>query len=314
MLSKGSTGPDVRSLQEVLNFLHFEGRLNTPTPGDFIPLVVDGVFGDATEDAVMQFQKANNLYSDGKVGPITLGRLQAEYNLRSQELNTPLSIATAEQLSLEVGPADKYGEGYAKLRLRSDVMAAYRQVYDAVHAAGGILTTTGGIRDLDASVNPNRSATSFHYTGRALDLFIWSGMKDPNTDPYVVQRIAPRKYNVFARCDATKAQDGALPQPITIPNAVSHRNRVNGISVTGHFLDLTALFAQHGFHPIRARPAFEAGGDYLGAEWWHFQWEEGLVAGVSTFGGELQKIYSKKRLASSPPWAYRDYVWKKNWN
>ena len=50
LLKKGSRGPDVRELQEVLG------------------LAADGIFGSGTEAAVKKFQKENNLAVDGLVG------------------------------------------------------------------------------------------------------------------------------------------------------------------------------------------------------------------------------------------------------
>lgn len=62
-LIKGMKDNEVKILQTVLNKVLKLG------------LTVDGVFGQKTKDAVMQFQKANNLKADGIVGPITRGVL-----------------------------------------------------------------------------------------------------------------------------------------------------------------------------------------------------------------------------------------------
>ena len=64
ILSSGSTGEEVKSLQQRLNVLGFG------------PLVVDGIFGPATEEAVKKFQKQNGLVVDGIVGPQTRAKLE----------------------------------------------------------------------------------------------------------------------------------------------------------------------------------------------------------------------------------------------
>ena len=318
VMERGSKGADVKSVQAILNFLHFQGRLGTTANADFQPLEEDGVFGPDTEDAVMQFQEDASLYVDGRVGPITIAALQAAYGSRHVELTAPLSASNRGELFLDTGPADVVTsggtKGYNRVRLRSDVMVAYREVYDEVHRQGGLMTSSGGIRDRYFKVGPNQSATSFHYSGRALDLMIWSGMSDPATDAYVVQRLGDRRYQVHARCEAARAVAGALPASTTIENVVTYKSRTRGIAVTGHFLDLTALFETHGFKPIRARPAFERGGAALGAEWWHFQYEVGLIPGSTTFGSELRKLYSEAELIPSPPWKYRNNVFGRDWN
>ncbi len=58
LLRKGSTGEEVRRLQNLLN-------------RDGFNLVVDGIFGIRTEAAVKTFQNQNRLAIDGIVGPRT---------------------------------------------------------------------------------------------------------------------------------------------------------------------------------------------------------------------------------------------------
>jgi hypothetical protein len=65
ILKQGSSGPDVKDLQENLKNLGFD------------PKGVDGNFGPGTEAAVRAFQAANGLGVDGKVGPNTLAALQS---------------------------------------------------------------------------------------------------------------------------------------------------------------------------------------------------------------------------------------------
>jgi peptidoglycan hydrolase-like protein with peptidoglycan-binding domain len=62
-ISVGATGDAVRRLQRALR--------RTPNPS----LVVDGVFGPATETAVKQFQQGAGLVVDGTVGPLTWAAL-----------------------------------------------------------------------------------------------------------------------------------------------------------------------------------------------------------------------------------------------
>ena len=314
VLSKGDKSDAVRSLQEMLNYLHYQGRTNDNS-GMVDRLSVDGMFGEDTEDAVLAFQEEYGLYRDGKAGPITLSAIEKTFSTRQIEISAPIPGSANKPLTIEIGRADAYKDGYGRVRLRSDVLVAYNIVYDEVHRLGGILTSSGGIRDLNAHVGPNRSATSFHYSGRALDLHVGSGMQKPQTDPYVVQRLGNRQYKVYARCSAELAASEAIPKKITIEDVVTYSQRAKGTKITGHFFDLTKLFADNGFKPIRARPAFESKPEssFLGAEWWHFQWESGLIEGVTTFGNELQKIYPKSKLVGSPPWKFRNYIWKNEW-
>ena len=65
VLTLGSSGPDVKAVQQKLKALGFD------------PNGVDGNFGPGTDKAVRAFQQANGLGVDGKVGPGTLAALDA---------------------------------------------------------------------------------------------------------------------------------------------------------------------------------------------------------------------------------------------
>ncbi len=68
MLKKGMRGSDVKNLQEMLIQLGYGGYME--------PYGADGIFGDATEKAVLAFQKNNGLDQDGIVGPLTMDKIQ----------------------------------------------------------------------------------------------------------------------------------------------------------------------------------------------------------------------------------------------
>jgi hypothetical protein len=309
-LKLGMKGDVVRSVQEMLSFL----GVHVPGAGpedDFVPLSVDGEYGAQTEAAVIEFQRDHGTLVDGKVGPITLKLIEDEYRAARLALDSPGADSLEEapsRLTFESCPAHGYKQGYSRVWLRSDTAVRYRKVYEAVHAAGAKLTSSGGKRDLNAPVSTGRSATSFHYSGRALDLFLYSGMVNPASDPYVVVREAdPLLHRVYARCNDTGGQ------LLTLTNVVTYTNRKGTLSVAGRFIDLTALFTEQGFQRIHARPNFPSGGDPIGAEWWHFQDETGLIKAVTTFGSELLKVYAEATLAKTPPWQFRDRVFGVNW-
>jgi len=214
----------------------------------------------------------------------------------------------AQSQSIEKVEADAWKGGYGHLRIRPDVAKVYNAFREEVLERGAIITSSGGIRDLNADVGASRSATSFHYSGRAIDLFIYSGMNDPAKDPYVVVREEARVYRVYARCSSDHAEVHDLS------NVMTYHKRDGSLSTSGDFFDLTALFKKYGFERIRARESFESGGAQLGAEWWHFQCELGLTKGTSTFGEELLAMYSEATLKPTPPWEYRSRVFGVNWN
>lgn len=295
MLKLHSTGEEVRTLQENLALLGFK------------PDGVDGSFGEKTEDAVISFQEAEGLYADGIVGTRTMVAIEKalkEHILEQQSPSVDSVEESPERLAFVRVPADKYRDGYDRFFLRSDVAEAYNKVRQQIVEAGGKLTSSGARRSLNARVSPSRSATSFHYTGRALDLHVGSGMERPSRDPYVLTSDDDRRWRVYARAPGGEQME---------LDAVTYSNRTGSRKVKGNFVDLTQLFESEGFSRIRARKSFFNGGTWLGAEWWHFQYEKGLEPEKSTFGNELLRVYSEDTLIPTPPWQYRDRVFKVNW-
>lgn len=71
-LRRGSTGDDVRWLQTMLNAV-------STVDLDMPMLVVDGIFGPATEANVRRYQRNYGLAEDGVVGPLTWESLAKEY-------------------------------------------------------------------------------------------------------------------------------------------------------------------------------------------------------------------------------------------
>lgn len=83
VLKRGSSGPDVLTLQTTLKQLGFD------------PRGVDGVFGAGTEAAVIAFQKAKGLTPDGIVGPGTMAALQTAAAVAGANVNAATAAATA---------------------------------------------------------------------------------------------------------------------------------------------------------------------------------------------------------------------------
>jgi peptidoglycan hydrolase-like protein with peptidoglycan-binding domain len=89
LLQVGSTGPMVEDLQEKLAALGFD-------PGP-----IDGIFGEGTENAVMDFQDNQNLIADGIVGPNTRAalKLQPPSALPPADIGGPFPGVTVEMVS-----------------------------------------------------------------------------------------------------------------------------------------------------------------------------------------------------------------------
>jgi peptidoglycan hydrolase-like protein with peptidoglycan-binding domain len=271
-------------------------------------------FDKILEDAVVNFQTKYGLLADGVVGRFTRTKLQEIYQAKLKSMygsNTGL-VSTAQ------APADIHKNGYSSFRLRGDTADLISSIKRELNEWGAILTSAGGIRDLSVEASDSSMSTSsLHYTGRAIDLAVTSGMENPNKDPYIIiaeddkGRNGSRLNRVFARA--------ANGKKMTL-KALTYENPLGSKEVTDKFVDLTEIMLANGFERIRAKPKFydtvgyPASKRYLSAEWWHFQYQLGLIHGQTTFGSELKLIWQPNQLEASSPWKLgSDLVFGDNW-
>lgn len=83
VLKRGSSGPDVVTLQTALKQLGFD------------PKGVDGIYGPGTQAAVIAFQKAKGLTPDGICGPNTMAALQSSASVAGANVGAATATASA---------------------------------------------------------------------------------------------------------------------------------------------------------------------------------------------------------------------------
>ena len=300
ILKKGSKGQDVTELQEALKALGFNVG------------VTDGDFGPATELQVEKFQESVELHPDGIVGKGTLREINealeqtGEPDLKFKLGDYPDPEEPAKRMKWVKVDADKIGDGYNRFYLREDVAEAFNAFRADVLALGGVVSSAGAKRPLkDSKRSKSRSIKSLHYTGLAFDMALSSAMNNPDKDRYVIEEVGDRRWNVWCKTD-----NEDVPVRKIEGYTYHHTRKI----VEARMFSITELAEKHGFKSIRARRYFMAGGHYAGAEWWHFQYEKALTPGVSTFGGELMKIYTLEECRKFAPWEDTKHcVWKESW-
>ncbi len=302
MLKRGSEGKQVVDLQRALKILGFNCG------------VADGIFGQATQVQVEKFQEEQDLFVDGIVGTQTFQELNSRLETVGEnqprfliELNTDPE-ETFEKMTWVKVDADQLerSQGYNRFYLRNDAAEAYNALRSEVLALGGVITSAGAKRPLnDSSRSKSRSTKSLHYTGLAFDLALDSGMNNPKRERFVIEEIGDRRWNVWCR-----TENESVPEREIQAYTYGHTKVV----IKDRMFSFTDVAKKHGWYPIRARAWFMRGGKYTGAEWWHFQYENALTPGVSTFGGELLKVYSLSDCKGFAHWeSSKNCVWKESW-
>jgi putative chitinase len=94
LLKRGSSGPDVLTLQSTLKQLGFD------------PNGVDGNFGPGTEAAVIAFQKAKGLTPDGVCGPNTMAALQASAAVAGANVSGATATASVAPAATTTSPPE----------------------------------------------------------------------------------------------------------------------------------------------------------------------------------------------------------------
>lgn len=268
-------------------------------------LVANGIVASDSDlpGAITAFQeKEGGLLADGVAGPQTLWVLQQVL----LEVQLPLT-------RLDVRPPPAV-ETERTINLRADVALAYRKLQKDLEDLGGSMTSAGGVRRLSSGANANRSSLSHHYWGGAFDLAMPSGFFNPRRDPFVIERTSPRTWRVWARAE------GAEKRTVTATywdNWTAGRDKT--MEVTDNLADFTDLAAVHGFKPIGPRSTFTRDRNrlYGGAEWWHFQYEQGLFPGISQIGIEILRMShvseTAYKRANKGLWDSRRTVFHQGW-
>ena len=220
-----------------------------------------------------------------------------------------MSAAAPQSDTTRVGltqvPADKMGDGYATAWIRTDLRDAYMSAFQTVKALGGVMTSSGAIRELGAGATAGRSGTSFHYTGRAFDLWIGTGMQGAN-DRYLIQRAGGTDANpeceVLCISVSPQSADPNFDASMLKTGDVEYLVWKKGTGVIAKrrqatYFSLTAVLRKFGWVNIPARTDWVS--QYLSTEWWHFQHHKGLVESASLFGDELRAVWPADKVAKS---------------
>lgn len=110
-LKYGSKGDKVSELQKYLTNKGYKGAHGTP-------LVIDGIFGEDTEFAVLAFQQSQNLVADGLVGVKTWQALMGESTsklLKNADYTAAAKRLGVSELTIRVfGAVESNGAGFLK--------------------------------------------------------------------------------------------------------------------------------------------------------------------------------------------------------
>jgi hypothetical protein len=265
--------------------------------------------------------------------PTTSVDTRTSSKVQVANVNRQTKGAAAAPFGVKIVPADPFENKKLKLKgLKDFYIAAASEarvldVFAAIRAKGGKVTSSGGQRDLNASVTKARGKTSLHYPAIALDLYMFSGMIDTERDQYIVTADPQPDGSIKTWTVFCKTEDPSVPEITLQAQLMVNISRPPGVKaedvrqpcrllppkeVTGRFFNLTELFLAGGFTRISAKSGFTDDPkcrDYEAAEWWHFQDETDLVVGKTTLRQALSRVYTTKQIESSKLKDGLDAVW-----
>ncbi len=186
ILSKGDRGEEVKRLQRRLNELHYNAG------------TADGVFGKQTREAVIAFQKANGLKTDGVAGPAT-----------QKILYESTSVVTARPTAT-ASPTPTVVPGPTAVPTTVNVPVYYVDQADNI-IAQTVLTLYG-----TATVYAQASKVPQGYvllTASAVKVIVNNGVADPASVIFRYQ--APATPTATATATATAAPVTDTPAPVT---------------------------------------------------------------------------------------------------
>jgi hypothetical protein len=273
------------------------------------------------------------LADDDNQNPTTSVDTRTSSKVQVANVNRQTKGVAAAPFGVKVIPADPFENKKLKLKGLKDFYVAaasevrVRDVFKAIRDKGGKVTSSGGQRDLNASVTPARGKGSLHYPGIAVDLYMFSGMIDTDLDQYIVTLDPQPDGSIKTWTIFCKTEDSATPEITLQAQLMVNIARPAGVSsldirhpcrllppkaVTGRFFSVTELFLSGGFQRISAKSGFIADAkcrDYEAAEWWHFQDETDLVVGTTTLRQALLRVYTSKQIESSKLKDGLDAIW-----
>lgn len=186
------------------------------------------------------------------------------------------------------------------VNLRTDAAEAYMKIYKEVKKLGGKMLVSGAGRSLERTAGVGASKSSLHYIGRAFDIAISTGLKNPESDPHIVTVDEKNRWVVWFRTknkdipeielDAIKWEAKPTDKEKNAGTGLSQKKKIKA-----RVFNFTEIAEKHGFSRIRAWDRFyKIGGPYDESEWWHFQFLAGLRAGESIYGEEMLLVYPKE--------------------
>lgn len=295
----------------------------------------------------LKFQKQQNITEDGIIGPQTLYYMQFPF---AQDLN--LSLQTIN-LNTKINPLSYYNKYHSKnsyfdFVLRQDAAESFINLQSKLSKLGILLTSSGSLRSFNSNYNSaHQSPSSFHYPALAIDLNIVSGFFDPENDPYIItnskkcidhnNQVKNQNNSVHFEYDFTIwAKVNYLNTvDITQSNLNKYKKNLDNViywdswnsQVDKHtslnnvyVVNLTELFESNGFKPISPNSSFTCkdNRNYLGSDWWHFQYTNKLIPNFSLFQTEMLKLqkYSSTFLSSVNPTLWNSNnskIYQYNW-
>jgi hypothetical protein len=228
--------------------------------------------------------------------------LAGPMDLRYQAGGPTLYFTTRETLRV-TGSAQAAAPTH--FQIRSDFVATFDTMLSRLRSRGcelPILSTNSPL-PAHGTVPPD---DVLPIIGRSLKLVPGLALKDATTDTFIVADAGSGATSLYARQVTTEASDAASLSNITIDVFTCDATSCTAATATVKVEELAPLFAAAGWFPtaISAPTSLSATGGYT--DWRNVT---GLVAGETTLGDELRKLFTPMEIAGSALRDRTNRVW-----
>lgn len=194
--------------------------------------------------------------------------------------------------------------------MRSDFVSIFDTAINVIHGTGcqlPILSPPRYLPHTNSTYQQEIEVDMLYYLGRTFDVVPSAALIDPDTDPVAVARVAPAvDLQIVARLLDPSAPGASSITPKEWTAWKCDSTSCQETTATRSYLELNSILNSAGWYqssPSAPQSLLNAG------KWWRWRNITGLVAGVTRYREEIDRLYTQEEVISSALRDRLDWVW-----